>query len=200
MLGVRSGESQSGGRRIVTNGIGDEMFKRMVLANQYRILALLDEADNVEFWERAADVAESGWPAADLPGFERLTAAARDPLTGKDQTFVLDVFTIYQLLQDAGDEGMTAEDGQGVEFPGFDGNHEPRLMSYALHLQREDRFTCVRSASPDYNSHWPMAETYRNMVGAWHRQGRPTRLSRRQFDEIVAERSRPIDLAAAIGR
>jgi hypothetical protein len=34
-------------------------------------------------------------------------------------------------------------------------------------------------------------------MAAWDR---PLRLSRRQFDEILAERAKPIDLAAAIGR
>lgn len=184
----------------MVNGIADEIFKRMVLANQYRILALLDDKSNADFWERAADVAEDGWPADGLPGFDRLTEAERDPLTEADQTFVLDVFTVYQLLQDAAREGMEASDGYGVDFPGFDGNHESRLTAYARHLQREDRFTYVRSKSSDYNSHWPMAETYRYMVAAWHGFGRPIRLSRRQFDKIIAERSRPIDLAAAIGQ
>lgn len=184
----------------MVNGIPDEIFKRMVLANQYRILALLDDECSADFWERAADVAEDGWPALALPGYGRLAESAVDPLTEADQTFVLDIFTVYQLLQDAVRDGLEPGDGQGVDFPGFDGNHECRLMAYARHLQREDRFTYVRSLSADYNSHWPMAETYRHMVDAWHRLGRPIRLSRRQFDEILAERRRPIDLASAIGQ
>jgi len=184
----------------MVNEIPDERFKRMVLANQYRILALLDDGDSADFWERAADVAEQGWPAGDLPGYERLEEAALQPLTEEDQVFVLDVFTIYLLLQDAADAGMKPGDGRRVDFPGFDGNHEQRFLAYVDHLLREDRFTHVRSSSRDYNSHWPMVETYRNMVAAWHRLGRPNRLSQRQFDEIVAERGRPIDLAAAIGQ
>ncbi len=183
----------------MANVIPDEIFKRMVLANQYRILALLDEA-SADFWERAADIAEDGWPAKDLPGHADLTEAALNPLTEQDQTFVLDIFTVYQLLQEAVDDGMEAGDGLGVDFPGFDGNHELRFMAYANHLQREERFTYVRTGSPGYNSHWPMVETYRNMIAAWRRFGRPHRLSRLQFDEIIAERGRPIDLAAAIGQ
>jgi uncharacterized protein YfbU (UPF0304 family) len=184
----------------MVNGIADEMFKRMVLTNQYRILALLDDEANSDFWEQAADMAQDGWPAKNLPGYIELIEAARDPLTEEDQTFVLDIFTVYQLLQEAAAEGMEASDGLRVDFPGFDGNHEGRLIAYVHHLQRENRFTYVRSASPDYNSHWPMAETYEHMITAWHRQGRPIRLSREQFDEIIAERTRPVDLAAAVGR
>lgn len=184
----------------MVNDIPDEIFKRMVLANQYRILALLDDESSADFWERAADVAEDGWPAHGLPGYDRLAEAALDPLTEADQTFVLDIFTVYQLLQDAAKEGMVASDGHGVDFPGFDRNQEGRLAAYALHLQREDRFTCVRSISPDYNSHWPMAQTYRFMVDTWHRLGRPIRLSRQQFDAIIAERGRATDLASAIGQ
>lgn len=183
----------------MANEIADEMFKRAVLANQYRMLAMLDRSD-AEHWERAAAVVERGWPAHDLPGFDRLEDAAADPLTREDQNFVLDVFTVYQLLQEAAGEGMEAGDGFGVELPGFDGNHEGRFQTYALHLQSEKRFTYVRTTSTDYNSHWPMVETYRNMVAAWRRLGRPIHLSRRQFDEIIAERGRPIDLAAAIGQ
>lgn len=51
----------------------------------------------------------------------------------------------------------------------------------------------VRTAGDGYNSHWPMVGTYVEMLAVWHRQGRPLRLSRRQFDEILAERSRPVD-------
>lgn len=183
----------------MANEIPDEIFKRMVLANQYRMLVLLDD-ESSDFWERAADVAEDGWPAHGLPGYSGLTDAALDPLTEAEQTFVLDIFTVYQLLQDAADAGMEPDDGLGVDFPGFDGNHETKLMAYARHLQREERFTYVRTACTGYNSHWPMAETYRYMVAAWHRLGRPISLSRRQFDEIIAERRRPIDLARAIGQ
>jgi uncharacterized protein YfbU (UPF0304 family) len=182
------------------NEIPDEMFKRLVLANQYRILALLDE-ESPDFWERAADITEDGWPAESLPGFDRLKEAAADPLTREDQEFVVDVFEIYLLLQDAEAKGMAAPDGYGVDFPGFDGNHETRLMGYARHLvEHEKRFTTVRSMTPDYNSHWPTIETYRRMLAVWEREGRPLRLSRRQFDAILAERVKPIDLAAATGQ
>lgn len=185
----------------MANEIPDEMFKRMVLANQYRMLALLDDDDNVDLWETAADVAESGWPAESLPGFDRLREAENRPLTREDQEFVIDVFQIYQLLQDAADRGMAAADGRGVEFPGFDGNHETLLMAYARHVvEHEARFTFVKSGGDGYNSHWPMVETYRRMLAVWQRQGKPLRLSRQQFDEILAERGRPIDLAAAIGQ
>jgi uncharacterized protein YfbU (UPF0304 family) len=183
----------------MTNAIPYEIFKRLVLTNQYRILALLNGESGPGFWERAAEAAESGWPARTLPGVDRLNEAELDPLTEADQEFVLDVFTVYLILQDAAAEGMEAGDGLGVEFPGFDGNHESRLLAYALHLQSENRFTSVRTAGDGYNSHWPMADCYRNMIAAWRRLGRPLRLSRPHFDEIVAERARPIDLAAAIG-
>jgi uncharacterized protein YfbU (UPF0304 family) len=185
----------------MANEIPDEMFKRMVLTNQYRMLALLDGDENIDFWERAADVAEDGWPAESLPGFDRLAEAADDPLTREDQAFVLDAFQIYQLLQDAAAKGMEAADGRGVDFPGFDGNYETNLMAYARHLvEHERRFVSVRSMGDGYNSHWPTVETYTRMIAVWQRQGRPLRLSRPQFDEILAERARPIDLAAAIGQ
>jgi uncharacterized protein YfbU (UPF0304 family) len=185
----------------MTNEIPDEMFKRMVLTNQYRMLALLDDERNTDFWERAADVAEDGWPVESLPGFISLTEAAANPLTREDQEFVIDVFQIYQLLQDAAEKGMTAADGRGVDFPGFDGNDETKLMGYARHLvENEERFGFVRPIGPGCNSHWPTVETYARMIAAWDRQGRPLRLSRRQFDEILAERGRPIDLATAIGQ
>lgn len=185
----------------MANEIPDEVFKRLVLTNQYRILALVDDERNADYWERAADVAEDGWPVESLPGFDRLAEAAEDPLTRDDQEFVLDIFQIYQLLQDAADKGMAAADGRGVDFPGFDGNYETKLMGYARHLvDHEQRFVSVRTMGPGFNSHWPTVETYTGMIAAWDRQGRPLRLSRSQFDEILAERGRPIDLAAAIGQ
>ncbi|HYE28842.1 MAG TPA: YfbU family protein [Allosphingosinicella sp.] len=184
----------------MANEIPDEMFKRMVLANQYRMLARLD-SPNADYWQRAAAVAEDLWPVESLPGVARLTEAAASPLTREHQEFVVDILQIYRLLQDAELEGMAAADGRGADFPGFDGNYETKLMGYARHLvEHEQRFTSVRTVSRDYNSHWPTVESYARMIAAWDRQGRPLRLSREQFDELLAERARPIDLAAAIGQ
>jgi uncharacterized protein YfbU (UPF0304 family) len=73
-------------------------------------------------------------------------------------------------------------------------------MGYACHLvHNEDRFASVRSMGDGYNSHWPMVGVYKEMVAAWHRQGRPIRLSRVQFDEIVAKRSQPVDARTEAG-
>ncbi len=177
----------------MANDIPDEAFKRMVLANQYRMLAVLD-VPNAAYWERGADVAEQGWPAESLPGFGLIEEYAADPLTREDQEFVIDVFQIHQLLQDAEQAGMAAADGRGVDFAGFDGNYETRLMGYAGHLvEHERRFGFVRTNGDGYNSHWPMVETYRRMVAAWQGQGRPLQLSREQFDEIIAERACRVD-------
>ena len=55
----------------MSNVIPDVLFKRLVLANEYRILSFLD-VDNEDEWRKAVDQSLEGWPVEDLPDVERL--------------------------------------------------------------------------------------------------------------------------------
>ena len=68
----------------MSNDIPDALFKRLVLANQYRILSFLN-VDNEDEWQKAVDQSLEGWPLEDLPDVERLQSYLRDALTKEDQ-------------------------------------------------------------------------------------------------------------------
>jgi uncharacterized protein YfbU (UPF0304 family) len=176
----------------MSNDIPDELFKRMVLVNQYQMLAILDANDR-EFWQQAAEMARSGWPVDNLPGVDLIKSYLKDALTTEDQRFVLDAFHVFELLQDAEKTGMKpTPDHAFTKFPGFDGNNESQLLSYARHIrQNEQRFEYVELAGKDLNSHFPVAEMYQRMIVEWERQGRPSHLNQEQFDAILMAQSHP---------
>jgi len=176
----------------MSNDIPDELFKRMVLANQYQMLSLLDAQDR-EFWEQAAEMARQGWPVDNLPGVDLIKSYLKDALTTEDQRFVLDAFHVFELLQDAEKKGMKAsEEHAFTKFPGFDGNREGQLLSYARHIRsNEHRFEYVELAGNDLNSHFPVAEMYQRMIVEWERHGRPLYLNQEQFSALLSAQIHP---------
>jgi uncharacterized protein len=176
----------------MTNDIADPLFKRMMLANQYRILSFLD-ADQEDYWRSAADMAVRGWPAEDLPDVEIIQSYQRDALTRDDQHFVLDALHVFELLQDGERKGLRAKrEHASTHFPGFDGNNEGKLMSYARHVvENEHRFESVKRANDDFNSHMPTLEFYQRMISAWERQGRPLLVNENLFDALIDAQVHP---------
>ncbi|HEY0013055.1 MAG TPA: YfbU family protein [Allosphingosinicella sp.] len=176
----------------MANDIPDQLFKRMVLVNQYRILALVHK-DDVATWTRAAEIAQQGWPVEDLPGVELLQSYMKDALTRDDQRFVLQCFHLFELIQDGIERGFRPKREHAlVDFPGFDGNNETNLLSYARHVvNAEQRFTSVKRWMPDLNSHMPTLELYQTMLAEWNRQGEPLVLSEEQFDRLIEAQVHP---------
>lgn len=170
----------------MTNDIPDPLFRRMVLANQYRILALLD-VNSPDDWRRAAEMALRGWPVENLPDVEEIRSYLRDALTQDDQRFVLDALNVFELLQDGEAKGYRPKREHATTlFPGFDGNNETKLMTYARHaVNNEHRFESVRRTSDNFNSHMPMVEMYQRMISAWERVGRPLFITEELFDMLI---------------
>ena len=179
----------------MTNEIPDALFKRMVLANQYRILSYLD-VDQEDFWRRAAERAVQGWPVEDLPDVEIIKSYARDALTREDQLFVLDALNVFELLQDGENRQFKPKrEHATTKFPGFDGNNEAKLMTYARHVvEQEGRFESVERLSRDFNSHMPTVELYQRMINAWERLGRPLHIDEELFDALIDAQIHPSHL------
>jgi uncharacterized protein YfbU (UPF0304 family) len=174
----------------MANDIPDEIFKRLVLANQYKILALLDKG-SADDWEAAAEIVEEFQPYTSLPGIDAMLDYRRDPLTVEDQDLVMDAIEVFAVLQDAEKAGAkppapyTASD-----FPGFDGNNETKLMAYARDLRdRQHKWQYVEVASKDLNSHHPTVDMYERMIAAWKSEGKPHKLSVEQYAKIAGARS-----------
>ena len=158
----------------MSNDIPDALFKRLVLANQYRILSFLN-VDNEDEWQKAVDQSLEGWPLEDLPDVERLQSYLRDALTREDQYFVLDALNVFELIQDGVKVGYSPKfERVFTKFPGFGGNNESKLMAYLKHLvEYEHRFEYVERKDNRFNSHFPMIEFYQRIISAWEGSVRP---------------------------
>jgi uncharacterized protein len=180
----------------MSNDIPEALFKRMVLANQYRILSFLD-VDQDEFWQRSAEQVIRGWPIEGLPDVEIIQSYQRDALTKQDQNFVLDALHVFELLQDGAKRGYEPKREHGyVKFPGFGANFESKLLSYARHVvENEHRFESVERSAEDFNAHMPMVELYQRMIGAWERLGRPLHINEALFDTLIDAQMHPRQIA-----
>lgn len=175
----------------MSNDIPDTLFKRLVLLNQYRMLALLD-ADDEGHWSSAAEKVLQGWPVDDLPDVGIIRSYLQDALTKDDQRFVLDALNVFELLQDGERKGYKPKKEHAFTvFPGFDGNHETKLMSYARHaVLTEHRFESIARTDDSFNSHWPTVEMYQRMISTWERLGRPLFIDQKLFDALIEAQDR----------
>lgn len=171
-------------------GIDDELFKRLVLMNQYTILSHVDPAQR-EMWERSAEKVRDHWPMDDLPAVDWILEAARNPFTEADRDFVVDVFAMHEALQHAEDEKVVSP-ARPADFAGFDGNGETKYMSYARSQVDDDgKWTYLRRSNKDFNAHHPTLGTYRRMLDEWESHGKPFELTAAQYDAIVGARVHP---------
>jgi uncharacterized protein YfbU (UPF0304 family) len=77
---------------------------------------------------------------------------------------------MYDALQRSYD---ALDDKQGIEeertkFPGFESDYELAHLGYARFVvEREGRFSHLKSFRSDFISHTPMLDQYRRMYDAW---------------------------------
>lgn len=173
------------------SNIDDDLFKRLVLINQYTILSHVDREGREE-WERAAAKVRRHWPVDELPGVPELLSARRDPFTEGDRDFVYGVLAMYEALQHAENESVVRADGQGALFDGFDGNGETKHMAYTRSLVHDEgKWEHLRTSNKDFNAHHPTLEIYGRMLKAWDSQGRPFILTADQYAALLAARIHP---------
>jgi uncharacterized protein len=157
-------------------------FERLLLMNQYRILSLLDQS-NADHYDKLRDALENGYVASYQ---DDLFAGMLDGLSVEQSAFVLEVMSMYDALQRSYD---ALDDKQGIEeertkFPGFDSDYERAHLGYARFVvEREGRFSRLKSHSPDFIGHTPMLDQYRRMTDLWKLSGNRYELTR---DDITA--------------
>jgi uncharacterized protein len=141
-------------------------FERLLLMNQYRILSLLDQS-NADHYNKLRDALESGYVASYQ---DDLFAGMLDGLSVEQCAFVREVMNMYDALQRSYD---ALDDKQGIEeertkFPGFDSDYELPHLGYARFVvEREGKFSRLKSHSPDFIGHTPMLDQYRRMYDIW---------------------------------
>ena len=150
--------------------------ERVILANQYQILALIDK-ENADAYDAVREALEDNYPLA----YEAIFDHFSDGLTTDECGFVNEVLAMYDALQrtKVGD----------THFPGFDGNNETMHMAYARYIRkREGRFDYLKTGTPDLNSHFPSIDGYRRMLETWARYSKSYELSADEAKDILASR------------
>lgn len=141
--------------------------ERIILANQYEILAALK---NDPHFTQLAEALRDGHKWL----YEQSFTWVSEVMPDKVAEDVLKTIEIYSAMKDS---YRDLADKSGIEerlleFRGFDGNNEGELLHFARALRVNDRYTETLGTG-DLNSHMPMCEMYDRMVAAWDMLGRP---------------------------
>lgn len=154
---------------------------RVILANQYRIRAVLDEEES-EHWAKLAEIVEHGYKGQ----YYQFSNWFYDELPVDECNEVSDVLQMFRSFdtanRDLKDHGI---DPQKLVFNGFDGNDESKYLVYLQFLiDKEDKWT--EHKGRDLNSHAPMMDRYRKMVEKWKTSADKYRLNADDLKRITA--------------
>lgn len=142
--------------------------ERLILANQYEILSFLKENDS---YSRFSEQLREGheWLYS-----QTFNDCVSDNLPNKDAEHVFAILGIFSDLQDSYSQlaDKSGIEPHQVEFPGFDGNTEADLLSFARALRKADRF--IETLGEDTkNSHMPTTGMYQRVISKWRELGQP---------------------------
>ena len=155
--------------------------QRLILANQYEILALLDVRNGAAHRLQAKRL-RAGF--LDLAG---AAAGLGDPLPSTVHDDVSRVLAMHLALYVAQQAGRVGDDIElrEIAFQGFDTGSEGPHYAYAQHLIRDEgRHSESRVGSGQ--SQVPKLARYRRMLQAWQQAANPDRLTRQDVQRIVA--------------
>jgi len=161
-------------------------IERLILSNQYRILASL-YPDEAKAFETNRKVVEEGYTYQ----YSWLADHLSSEVPEEDSRYVLDVLDMFSDLLFSFDQltDKSGIDAYDVKFRGFDGNNETSLMSYArFFVQDLDRYNEFQNH--DFNSHMPTTALYSRMLEVYRpikaacREGM-RRLSKDEIIQII---------------
>lgn len=138
---------------------------RLILINQYRILAATDPDDR-ETWLDRVKVFEHGYESE----MNSIVNDISPVVTTRQCEFVHRVLQMYERIEDSVDEAKTAapevEGLPWLSFHGFDGNNESEYMGFATYLLRDRKlYSWTRfAAKGSWNSHMPVVAKYGRML------------------------------------
>jgi uncharacterized protein YfbU (UPF0304 family) len=160
-------------------------IERLLLANQFRILARLD-SDDAERCTKMVEILECGY-AREYP---LLVRGFSKELSARTSEEVVDILHMHRDLHDG---YIALEDKSGigadeVSFEGFDGNSEGEHLGYASFLiHRLGHWQEFSNAGDGLNSHHPTLHRYRPMLARWKASADQHRLTREDIIRIVKE-------------
>ena len=159
--------------------------ERWILSNQYRILEALypDEAPSLA---RRRRVVEEGYELH----YDWITEHIYDDphtMTARECREVLDILDMFSALRNSYEDldDKPAVEDRHIRFRGFDGNNEPKQLSYAEFLMEDGRFTNVVNRA-GLNSHMPVLDAYRRQLAVWQRSNDRYHLTKEEIQAIAA--------------
>jgi uncharacterized protein YfbU (UPF0304 family) len=159
--------------------------------NQFKILRHVDPKDG-KYYEHSQHVLERGyeieyeWIAQDV-------YADDDTLPVSETAEALDILEMYAHMQQSFDdlEDTSEIDARRISFPGWDGNHQPKLVGFCRYFHHvRGRYQFLRRPA-DWDSRFPVMDAYRRMLEVWRpiRQKRASEvdqnLTNREIREIL---------------
>ncbi|MDT3668953.1 MAG: YfbU family protein [Aromatoleum sp.] len=138
---------------------------RLILINQYRILASLNK-NEADHYEELISILENGYAIF----YSQLDEWISDEMPEEEGRFVLEVLDLYRAVEDvkraSKDSRLLAH--HYAFFRGFDGNNETEYMSFCRFLiEKQGKFQEQKQyllKNDNLNSHMPMIEKYRRML------------------------------------
>ncbi|MGL4858958.1 MAG: YfbU family protein [Enterobacteriaceae bacterium] len=156
--------------------------QRLILSNQYKIMALLDP-DNSERYSRCQTIIERGFEL-------QLRELDRDfgALSAESCQMIITIMEMYHALQvsfhnleDRGDL-----DKRRLSFHGFDAVTEAGYLSYVRFLvNTEGRYQDLDSGSHGFNSQHRMWDKYQRMLAIWQACPRQYHLCAVEIEQII---------------
>lgn len=159
---------------------------RFMLANQYEILACLTKEEN---YTLMAETLRAGHKWLYDQYFDYFS----ENLPEDKADHVLTILELYETMKLSYDnlDDKSGVDEKDLAFPGFDGNNEPELLSFARGLVKHDRYMQVLGAKPK-NSHMQTTALYARMIKSWEDMGKPEYpLSKEAIQKILAAQIHP---------
>lgn len=138
---------------------------RLVLINQYKILANLDKSE-ADHYVELIKILESGYAIF----YSQLDEWISDEMPEEDGRFVLEILDLYRAIEDI---KRASKDSRLLThaysyFHGFDGNNETEYMGFCRFLiETQNKFQEQKQyliKNDNLNSHMPMIEKYRRML------------------------------------
>lgn len=161
--------------------------ERLILANQYRILALLDkDHDNVKSYQLAEQAFVYGYESAYL--FNTGHLATENILTEEEGREVSEILRMYDHIQYS-HKKLGAKSGiepHEVVFPGFSGNYESKQLAFCDYLGECKMRAKIKVTHESFDSHFPMLHKYRSMLSVWRQFRVDTLLTADQIRSILA--------------
>jgi hypothetical protein len=159
--------------------------ERLVLANYY----LVHEKLYPESKETYARLRKALDDAYELHFNELVDRVSEGALSEQECRELFDILKMWRSLVTAyhhlGSEDKDAIEGP-IEFMGFDGEDEARLLSYVRYIIRECGLFTELDSGGDLDSGMPMLEWYRNMLGEWQGCSEKEFLSREDIVRIMS--------------